>query len=406
MTVELARRLMRSGVVSDADVEAALLKSVRGDVAFASVLAEQSPVLAQLLERELARLSTPSILTVRAAAELCQRLPEGLCTRLLAIPVRQDARTGTVDVAAVDPLDPHVASEFVFHLGTPVRVVRAPLWEVTSAVELFDRRPVSPRARLDHDERTPAFGTPVERPSSTPPPRQRVSSGPPEPRVEAGDSQPPIPLVRSLTERSRRGTDPGVGSAPPPALDLGAEDEMGEPVIGLLRPKASVPHFAPPARPHDDGSLALVGFAAAESADVVIEQLVVGLQPVARQVILFVPRGSWYEARAVHPRPADSRLLRRLRVPAGKHSVFSNALEAGYYLGRLPEAAGRVELNAVLGADDEVYILPILVFTRAALVAVMSGFESAFTATRRADQLADAAGQALDRLIRAKKHGP
>jgi MshEN domain len=410
VTVELARRLMRSGVVSEADVEAALLDAVTRDVAFVSVLAEQSPVLAQLIERELGRVSTPSIRAVRAVPELSERVPAGMCARLLAVPVREDSRTGTVDIAAVDPLDPQVATEFVFQLGVPVRILRAPLLEVTAAIEALDSGPASPRAPFElHDDRTPAFGTPVTRPSSAPPPRQRVSMRPPAPSfppVGTAPSQPPIPLVRSLPARSRRGTNPGVGSVPPPPVDLAAEDEAGEPVIGLFRAKAaSLPDADPRASSRDDIGLALMGLAAAESADAVVEQLVQGIGPVARHVIVFAPHGPSFEARAARPRPAAD-LMRRLRVPVAPPSVFVAALDAGYYLGRLPQAPGRAELLELLdGADDEVYVLPVLVSTRPALVAVMSGFESAFSATRRADQLGEAASQALERIVRAKKRG-
>lgn len=407
MTVELARRLMRSGVVSSTAVEAALFQSVTRNVAFASALAEQSPALAQLIERELGRISTPSIRAVRAVPELCERLPEGLCARLLAVPVREDPRTGTIDVAAVDPLDPHVSTEFVFQLGAPVRVLRAPLLEVTAAIETLESAPVSPRPLFElHDGRTPAFGTPVTRPSSVPPPRQRVSmrpTAPPIPPIGNAPSQPPIPLVRSLPARARRGTNPGVGSVPPPSVDPTAEDEAGEPVIGLLRPKLSIPEVAPaPASSQDDIGLALMGLAAAESPNAVLEQLASGLAPVARRVILFVPHGPSFQARAARPE-LDADRLRRLRLPTAAPNVFSGALEASYYLGRLPQAPGRAELGAVLTGDDEVYILPVLVSTRPALIAVMSGFESAFTATRRADQLGEAAGQALERIVRAKK---
>ena len=52
-------------------------------------------------------------------------MPAGLCERLAAVPVRRDVRSGRVDVAALDPLDPHIVEEFEFHLGSKVRVLRA-----------------------------------------------------------------------------------------------------------------------------------------------------------------------------------------------------------------------------------------------------------------------------------------
>ncbi|MBF5066946.1 hypothetical protein G6O45_27430, partial [Salmonella enterica subsp. enterica serovar Istanbul] len=73
----------------------------------------------------LARSEAPYLRQVVPLAELVDRLPPGLCARLLALPVRRDAITGTVDVVVADAGDPHPGSEIAFHLGAPVRLVRA-----------------------------------------------------------------------------------------------------------------------------------------------------------------------------------------------------------------------------------------------------------------------------------------
>ena len=65
---------------------------------------------------------------------LVDRLPPGLCDRLLALPVRRDARTGTVDVAVVDARDPHPAEEIGHWLKAPVRVVRTSIASMESAL--------------------------------------------------------------------------------------------------------------------------------------------------------------------------------------------------------------------------------------------------------------------------------
>ena len=101
MTVELARRLIESGVPL-ADIEAALLLVVERGLSLTEALAEQDPGLTTRVEHELNRSELPSVLTVRASPELYARLPAGLCRRLLAVPVHVDPRSGRVDVAAVD----------------------------------------------------------------------------------------------------------------------------------------------------------------------------------------------------------------------------------------------------------------------------------------------------------------
>jgi hypothetical protein len=46
----------------------------------------------------------------------------------------------------------------------------------------------------------------------------------------------------------------------------------------------------------------------------------------------------------------------------------------------------------------------VVVSGRPTLVVLMSAFASAYLATRRADQLAQAASRALERIVRERKH--
>jgi len=134
VTALLARRLIESGVPL-ADIEAALFMVVDRGLPLSQALSERDPRLLQRLEQELARLELPSVLTVRPSPELFARLPAGLCQRLLAVPVHVDPRSGRVDVAAVEPLDPHIAQEFAYHLEQPVRVLSAPGEAVKAALD-------------------------------------------------------------------------------------------------------------------------------------------------------------------------------------------------------------------------------------------------------------------------------
>src|SRR5688500_15576251 len=88
-------------------------------------LSEQGSPLACALERELARADLPSIELVRPLATQVSLLPPGLCQRLGVVPVHRDPRSGRVDVAVLDPLDPHLLAELEFHLDAPVRLLRA-----------------------------------------------------------------------------------------------------------------------------------------------------------------------------------------------------------------------------------------------------------------------------------------
>ena len=83
------------------------------------------------LEEELSRRSGAPFRQVQADSALVARLPRGLCRMLAAVPLGTDA-AGVVELAVVDPLDGHVASEFGFHLGANVRVRRATMVAVAA----------------------------------------------------------------------------------------------------------------------------------------------------------------------------------------------------------------------------------------------------------------------------------
>ena len=133
MSIELAQRLIGSGAAS-ASIEAALAAELDADVPFLTALLDRHPELTGLVERELERTGVPEIHVVRASTDLSARLPPGMCERLLAVPVFRDPETARVDVAAVDVLNTHVATEFGFQLATRVRVLRASLAAVRAAL--------------------------------------------------------------------------------------------------------------------------------------------------------------------------------------------------------------------------------------------------------------------------------
>lgn len=180
MTVELSRRLLAAGVPS-ADIEAALFLSVARGIPMARALVDRGVVNERTLEDELSRWGGIAVRQVSPAPELWARLPMSMCRRLGAVPLRVDAASATLEVAAIDPLDPHVASEFAFHLGMSVRVQRATLGAIEEALrrlELGETEGASSRSR----RRTPAFPHGAPKSSVPPPPAEEV----------------PIPLVRRV----------------------------------------------------------------------------------------------------------------------------------------------------------------------------------------------------------------
>ncbi|WP_437803453.1 hypothetical protein [Sorangium sp. So ce693] len=179
MSLDLGRLLIAAGAVSKAEVEAALFVAVLRGIPFPRALIDRAAISERALEEELDRHGGLALRQVVGARELVARLPRAMCRRLGAVPIRIDPGVGTIDVAAADPLDRHIADEFSFHLGAPVRIVRAPITAVEEAIRALDldeREQVPSRAR----RATPAF--PHGAPQSTIPP-------PPS-------SEVPIPLIR------------------------------------------------------------------------------------------------------------------------------------------------------------------------------------------------------------------
>lgn len=182
VTVELARRLLSTGAVQARDVEAALYLSVARGVSVARALVDGGALSERALDEELSRGGGVAARQVAASAKIAARLPRGMCRMLAAVPTRVDPATGVVEVATVDALDAHVAAEFGFQLGQPVRLVRVTIAAVEEAIrrlELGQDAGAGTRPR----RKTPAF--PHGAPDSVPPP-------PPVPSPE----EVPIPLVR------------------------------------------------------------------------------------------------------------------------------------------------------------------------------------------------------------------
>ncbi|MBX3181019.1 MAG: hypothetical protein KIT72_15950 [Polyangiaceae bacterium] len=385
MSVDLARRLIRIGKVPSVAVERALWRWVNQGEPFLKVLTESQPEVSQLLERVAERASIPLVRRVVAHPGLVEELPRGLCERLLVVPLRRDPQSGSVDVAAADPLDPHLARELGFHLGGPVRLLRAEVPELVLALGAIEQAvgrddtdrdatrgaPHEPGARARHafdsvpaSERTPAFGTPVVRPDKVILPVHRSPRASDPPRSQE-PSEPAIPLVRRAHE------------AAPPAPNLAEVEEQAD-------------------------QLASAELAIASSADRVVQVLVDVLETVSHVAVVLTSRGSEFVGRA-GTQGVDPELLREVRIPADTPSVLLTACDVGYYLGELPTTEAHAALGRALAEPGEVLVQPVRVGGRAALVVVCSvGMDSA-RVTRRVEELSQRAGAALERILLERK---
>lgn len=402
MTVELARRLIESGVPL-ADIEAALLLVVERGLPLSEALAERDEGLLMRVDQELNRSELPSVLTVRASPELFARLPDGMCRRLAAVPVHVDPRTGRVDVAATEPLDPHIAQEFAYHLEQPVRVLHASREAVRGALD-----------RLQHRGKVSALPPAEDAPSGSDAPIPLV-------KLEAGArSDAPIPLVRrSLLPARGPSLVPGAGAgarsgpaALPEEEGVAASWRSKPPPVDLVGGTRPAPSPAEPSRPHAARVSSVPPPATvrerlekATSPEAVLELLREALAPSAS--IVFTIKNASFEGRVASELVERRTPAKQLSLLSHQPSVLETAVKSGFYLGPIPNTPNHRELRDALPPDtvNEVYVTVIMVSDRPSLVWLIAGFEQSLDLTRRADEVALAAGRALARILRERKRG-
>jgi hypothetical protein len=402
VTVELARRLIESGVAL-ADIEAALLLVVQRGLPLSEALAERDVGLLERLDQELSRSELPSVLTVRASPELFARLPQGMCQRLLAVPVHVDPRTGRVDVAAVEPLDPHIAQEFSYQLQQPVRVLHASREAVHGALDrLQQRSKVSALApaesgALGSDAPIPLVKLESSARSDAPIPLVRRSLPP----LRAPSAVPPADVRRGRPMAAlpeEEGVAVSWRSKPPPVdLVVRARKEPSRPEAA--RPPPARASSVPPA-PSLRERVERAG-----SPEAVLELLREALAPAAS--IVFAIKSASFEGRVASQVVEQRTSAKQLSLLSHQPSVLETAVKSGFYLGPIPNTPNHRELRDALPPDavNEVYVTVITVSDRPSLVWLIAGFEQSLDLTRRADEIAQAAGRALARILRERKRG-
>lgn len=398
MTVELARRLIESGVPLP-DIEAALLLVVEQGLSLPEALAECDPGLLSRVEQELARSELPSVLTVRASPELFARLPVGMCRRLLAVPVHVDPRTGRVDVAAAEPLDPHIGQEFAYHLDQPIRVLHASLEAVKAALDRLQhgaKVSVLPPRRLS--ER--ALG------SDAPIPLVKLDTG--------ARSDAPIPLVRrSMLPIRAPSVVPPPRSVPPRSVPeaegVALSWRSKPPPVDLVAGAAQLERATrAPSAPPAASPQALTARERLEQAtlpEVVLEVLRDCLAPAAS--IVFAVKNASFDGRVASPSIEARAQVKQISLLSHQPSVLETAVKSGFYLGPIPNTPNHRELRDALPPDavNEVYVTVVTVSDRPSLIWLLAGFEQSLDLTRRADEIALVAGRVLARILRERKRG-
>jgi hypothetical protein len=447
MTFALARSLLLADAVKpEALAQALLVSATRGTSLVRALLAARAidPVR---LDQQLERGDAPHMRHVAPVLSLVQQLPLELCERLLAVPVRRDPRTGTVDVAVVDARDPHAAEEIAHWLRAPVRMVRTSLASMESALRQLHAKP---------DQGVRPLAAPIWIQSGNEAPRPHTETNPYGSRVldghqAAADTTPnnaavdslvgpspniPIPLMRKSivpvpiievgpAAVHARDRDTFPEPATDPILDLRRlktnppEPPRGAPDTALDHARDSVDDVPPapatargpfspnaPPPPFDDLGPTLEAIRSATARDAILEHLVTGVRTVARRVAVFAVKRDVLVGWTCSREMGDRDSLRAARMVPAPDSVLSAALKSeDALLARIPKDAAHAPLLAAMHAppSGEVAMVAVRVDGKPVALVVADELGDTLIATRRMDEVAHAAGDALARLLREKR---
>lgn len=435
MTFELGRALLLSRAVSPDGLSRALGVTIEPGMPLARALVGLGLVNEDDLQEELARSDVmPALTEVHPRLDLLPLLPTGICNRLAAMPVDVDD-PGTVVVAVLDPRDTYIAEEFAYHLRRPVQLVRAPytilreaLVNYATSVQSVVPPPGVRRERRRAISYTPAWGTPLEpAPPSEPSPGARPFSSVPV--------QLPA-VVASVTTSTRRffaGMHSAPSEPPPPEPDpMIAEPTTAEPVFELRRGPnmtltdiepptqrvrdapafpllaslpTALPSLTPEALPEyfPDPASTLGQLRAAVDRDEVLGLVEKSARAVARRVALFVVRKDALVGWSCSPEFGDPAALRALAISTRTPSLLNTVLDGAVYLGPLLGSVGTTLLQVMTSASRDVAIVAIRVAERPAVLVVCDELNDTLLATRHLEIMAKVAGEALERVVRAKR---
>jgi hypothetical protein len=436
VTYELGRALLVSETLAPEALAAALHVAVAERVSLLRALLTLRSVDPGTLEAELSRAEAPVERVFTPDARLVAELPEGLCQRLLALPVRQDAATGTVDVVVADARDLHAAEEIAYLLQVPVRVLRAPLAAIEAALDAMAN--VSRAAPARARSLAAPMGTPP------PPPMSPFAAAPSFGAMRvAAPVAPREPTARSAGEaagegpsRDREDDDAGdaedtddipiplsrrASSLPPEVIAprIADEDRVTEhdpedegPVVELRRPRTPPADTATTIATTAANAI-LREMARVDGRDALLELVLLGARTVTRKAMIFVVKKEGYVGWMCTSELADRAVLQAITIDPRVSTFLSAAATAGRYVGPvLLNDAHQPLLRLLRSPAPEIAAVALRVSGRAAAILVVHEVVDPVAALPRLDEIARAAGEALARIVRknrpssAPAHGP
>lgn len=398
MTYELASALLLAEMLTPTTLGEALLLAAREGVSFTRALLTLRAIDPARLDKVLGRGDLAAPVPVVPVQNLMGRLPEGLCARLMALPVRVDDRTGTVDVAVADARDPHAPEEISYHLDAAVRAVRAPVWAIQAALGHGSRLPSEAPAtsRESHAEEHPLSRRTLV---------QFYAREVPESLDHAHEA------AENLREAVERAVQDAEGELPRTTL---VPASLAVPPPPNTERKPTVPSVAPapPSEASTSANLPLADIGAVLSAiraaktrDELLDLVLQGARTVARRVAIFAVRREEFVGWSCTPEFAPVEDLRAIALSMHAPSVLMLGAVAGGYLGPITASDVHEPLLRVMGSPTgDVAVAAVRVLRRPAAIILADelGYD-ALLATRRLDEVARAAGDQLANIVRDRR---
>jgi len=223
-------------------------------------------------------------------------------------------------------------------------------------------------------------------------------------------------------ELRRLGPPPTVPDPEPVTVRITSEEAVeftrrssfpppSKPLPNLPPPKLPPPPMAPrvpiapnaPAIPYGDLGSTLSNIRAAVDRDAVLGLVQLGARTVARRVAMLVVRKDSLAGWSCTPEFGDVNALKELKIPLRAPNLLTAVLAAGVHLGPLMGTVAAPLLRVMRTSSQDVAIAAIRVGDRAAVLIVADELGDTLLATKRLDELARAAGDALLRILRTKK---
>jgi Type II secretion system (T2SS), protein E, N-terminal domain len=158
-----------------------------------------------------------------------------------------------------------------------------------------------------------------------------------------------------------------------------------------------------PAPPYADLGSTLASIRAATDRDAVLGLVQLGARSVARRVAMLVVRKDSLAGWSCTPEFGDEDALKELKIPLRAPNLLTAILAGGVHLGPLMGVVGAPLLRVMRTASQDVAIAAIRVGDRPAVLIVADELGDTLLATKRLDELARAAGDALLRILRSKR---